>query len=137
MVWPGVSRASSSTVDLVLGVLVGQQRGAGGGDHRLVAAGVVAVLVGVQHLGDVPAHGLGLGQALLMVQGIDGHRLTALRASDQVVEVAIVISGPNLLDDHGARSLGCGVGSSLARGPPQCHAAHIAALGLAGQRHSG
>ena len=44
-------------------------------DHGRVAAGMVAVLVRVQDLRDVPAFVLGGVQALLVIQRIDGERL--------------------------------------------------------------
>ena len=86
--------------DLVLGVLVRQDFGAGLGDQRLVAAGMVAMLVGVRDLGDLPPFVLGGLQAFLMIQGIDGQRLAGLAAGDQVIKIATGIGGPDLFDDH-------------------------------------
>jgi hypothetical protein len=85
----------------VLGVGVSQQGGAGGGNNRLVAAGMVTVLVGVEHAGDGPALGLGQTQALLVIQRVDGHGLAAIGAGDQVIKIPVRVSGPDLLDDHG------------------------------------
>ena len=56
-------------------VPVRQQFGAGGLYHRHVTARVVAVLVGVEHLGDVPATVLRPREAFLEVERIDGERL--------------------------------------------------------------
>src|SRR3972149_205420 len=64
-------------------------------------------LMGVQDLGDFPAPGLGRREAFHMVQGIDGERFSGVGAGDQVVEIAIRISGPDTLDDH------CGAPSVL------------------------
>ena len=118
IVWPGVSRHSSSTVLPTLitspaftprstpamrepGVVVRDHLGAGRRDHGRVAAGVVVVLVGVEDLRDLPALVLGRGQALLVVQRIDRQRLAGLGAGDQVVVVAVGVAGPDALDDHG------------------------------------
>jgi hypothetical protein len=78
-----------------------QQPGAGGRDHGAIAAGMVAVLVRVQDLGDLPTVLLRRGQTLLVIQGIDRQRLARVRADDEVVEVAIRVGGPDLMDDHG------------------------------------
>ena len=73
--------------DLVLGVGVGQHLGAGRRDHLGIAADMVAVLVGVEDLGDGPALRLA-AQAFLMIQRIDRQRLAGLAAGDEVVEIA-------------------------------------------------
>ena len=86
--------------DLVLGIGVRQYRRLGGRDHLLVAAGVVAVLVRVEDLRDVPALRLGGGEAFLVVQRIDRQRLASLGAGDQIIEIAAGIGGPDLFDDH-------------------------------------
>jgi hypothetical protein len=52
--------------------------GAGRGDDRRIAAGVVVVLVGVEDLRDLPALDAGRVQALLVVERIDRERLAAL-----------------------------------------------------------
>ena len=118
MVCPGVSSASSSTVlptlmtspapespshigDLVAGVPVREDLRAGFLDEGFVSPCVVAVLVRVQDLGDRPAFVLGGLETLLVVEGIDGKRLARLAARDQVVEIAVGVRGPDLLDDHG------------------------------------
>ena len=68
--------------------------------------GVVEVFVRVEDLRDLPITLLGGGQALRMIQRIDRERLAGLRAGNQVVEVAIVVCGPDLLDDPLFRSPG-------------------------------
>ena len=73
----------------VLGIVVSQDLGAGGRDHGLVPADMVAMLMGVEDLGDGPALVLGGGQAFLVVERIDGQGLAGFRAGDQIVEVAI------------------------------------------------
>ena len=88
-------------VDPALGVDVRQQFSAGRGDHRLVAAGMVLVFVGVDDLRDLPALLFGARQALLVIQRIDRQRLAGLRADDQVVKVAVGVCGPDLFDNHG------------------------------------
>jgi hypothetical protein len=62
---------------------------------------VVVVLVGIQDLRDLPALGLRRGQALFMVQRVDGQRLAAFGARDQVVVIAVRVTGPDALNDHG------------------------------------
>src|SRR5205823_7166267 len=86
--------------DLVLGIGMRQYRGFGRRDHLLIAAGVIAVLVGVEDLSDVPPLRLGGGEAFLVVQRIDRQRLAGLGAGDQVIEIAAGIRGPDLFDDH-------------------------------------
>ncbi len=97
---PG-AKPAIDTRNALTGILVRQQLGAGRSDHGAVAAGMIAVLVRIQNLSDLPAVLLGRGQALLMIQRIDGQRFTRFRAGDQVVEVAIRVRGPDLFDDHG------------------------------------
>ena len=48
-----------------------QHLGTGGRNHLLIAAGVVAVLVGVEDLPDGPSLRLGGGQAFLMIEGVN------------------------------------------------------------------
>jgi 3-hydroxy-D-aspartate aldolase len=86
--------------DLSRGIGMGEKLRAGRGHHGFVAAGVIAVFVGIEYLRNRPTPRLRLGQALLVVQGVHGERLTAFRACDQVIEVAIGIACPNLFDDH-------------------------------------
>ena len=87
--------------DLVLRVLVRQDPGAGLLDHRVIAARVVAMLVRVEDLGDVPALLPGGLQALPVVEGIDRERLPGLGTDDQVIEIPVGVGGPDLFDDHG------------------------------------
>jgi hypothetical protein len=61
---------------------------------------VIAVLVRIQDLSNLPAMLLGCGQALQVVQRVDGKGFAGLRADDQVIEVAIRVRGPDLFDDH-------------------------------------
>src|ERR1041385_3695453 len=116
MVCPGVSSASSSTVFptfmtspalkprdifaiLSLAVLCAKVFAPGLLHHGGVAAGVVAMFVSIQDLRDVPALRLGGVHALFMIQRIDGERFAGFRARDEIVEVAIGVSGPDLFDD--------------------------------------
>jgi hypothetical protein len=78
-----------------------QELRAGGGDHRGIAAGVVAMLMRVENLRDAPALRLGGGEAFLMIERVDRQRFPRRRAGDEVVEVAIGIRRPDLFDDHG------------------------------------
>ena len=67
----------------VLGAGVRQQLRAGRGEHRGVAAGVSAVFVGIEDLGDLPAFGFRTGEAELRFQRIHGQRLAALGTGDR------------------------------------------------------
>ena len=86
--------------DLVLRIGMRQELGSGRRDHLLVAAGVVAMLMGVEDLPDGPALRFGGGQALLMIEWIDRQRLAGFLASDQIIEVATGVCGPDLFNDH-------------------------------------
>ena len=52
----------------ILGIAMGKEFGAGGSDHRLVAAGVIAVLVSIEYLRNIPAIFFGNRQAFLVIQ---------------------------------------------------------------------
>ena len=58
--------------DLVLGAVMGQHLRPGGADHGFVAANVVAVLVRVEDLSDLPTARLGAVQTLAMIERVDG-----------------------------------------------------------------
>jgi len=91
--------------------VVGDHPGAGGGHDGRVAAGVVVVFVGVEQLRDLPAAHFGGLQAFLVVQRVDGQRFAGFGAGDQVVVVAVVVTGPDALDKHGmlqGEGWGCG-----------------------------
>ena len=90
-----------------------QHLGACGIHHRLVAANVVMVLMGVEYLGDAPALVFGYFQALGAVQRVYGQGLAGLRTSDKVVEVTVGVGSPNLFNQHG-KDLGWG-GVSLCK----------------------
>src|SRR5437763_256036 len=91
---------SVDALDLVLGAGMRQQFGMGRADDLVVAAGMVAMMMRVEYLGDVPALGFGRGQALLVIERVDRQRLAGFGAGDQVIEVAPTIGGPDLFDDH-------------------------------------
>ena len=73
--------------------------------HCGIAARVVMVFVGIQHLGDFPALVLGMMQTLFVVQGIDGQRLSGIGTGNEIIEVAPVVTGPDLFDNHWFSSL--------------------------------
>ena len=79
---------------------MGEQAGAGCRDHRLVAASVIAMFVGVENLFNFPPILLRDRQALLMIQRVDREGLTRIRTDNQIIEVAVVISGPDLFNNH-------------------------------------
>ena len=82
------------------GIHMGQQARPGGGDQRGITAGVVQVFVGVEYLGDIPPPLLCPGQAFLVIQGIHCHGLPRFRAGDQVVEIAVGVTCPDLFNNH-------------------------------------
>ena len=84
-----------------------QHFGTGGVHHRLVAANMVVVLMGVEYLGDAPTLVFGYFQALGAVQRVYGQGLAGLRAGNKVVEVTVGVGSPNLFDQHG-KDLGWG-----------------------------
>ena len=86
--------------DSIPGVLMRQQLRARGGYHGRIAADVVVVLMGVQHLGDFPTPVLGVVQAHVVSQRVDGQRLAAIRTGNEIIEVTPVVTGPDLFDDH-------------------------------------
>ena len=92
--------AAVNALDLVLGAGMRQQFGVRRADDLIVAAGMVAVMVRVQHLRDVPVLCLRSGEAFLVVERIDRERLAGFGAGDQVIEIAAGIGGPDLFDDH-------------------------------------
>ena len=87
-------------------LVMGNHLGSGGRHHGCVATRVVEVLVGVEQLGDLPAAYFGGCQAFLVIQRIDGQCLAGFRTSDQVVEVAVAVSGPDAFDEHGMFQIG-------------------------------
>ncbi len=93
-------QAHIHVVDLVLGVLVRDERSPGGRHHGPVAPGMVAMLVSVEDLGDLPAIGLGPSQALLVIQRVYGHGFAAFRTDDEIVEISIGVTRPDLLYNH-------------------------------------
>ena len=90
--------------NLAFGIGVGEQLGASCRNDMFVTAGMIAMLVRIQHLGDGPALALGARQALFMIQGINSHCFPRLGASNEIVEVAVAVGGPDLFDNHGAAS---------------------------------
>ena len=87
--------------DRSAGIGMGNDTGAGGRHHRAITADVVAVLMGVQDLGDVPAHGLGFSETLLMIERIHGQCLTGFWARHKVIEISPGVCRPDLLNNHG------------------------------------
>ena len=73
---------------------------AGGRAQPVVAADMVAVLVGVEDVGDGPAVAQSGGVYRLPVEGVDRHGLAGLPAGDEIVEVAPGVPRPDALDDH-------------------------------------
>ena len=71
-------------------------------NNTLVAAYMVEMIVSVEDLRNRPAAILGNSEAFPYVERIDGEGLAGLGAGNQVVEVAIVVPRPYLLDNHSA-----------------------------------
>ena len=82
------------------GICVRDNLCAGSRYHRLVATRVIAVLMRVEDLRDVPASLLCGRKALCIVQRINRQRLARLRAGNQVIKISIRIPRPDLLNDH-------------------------------------
>lgn len=76
---------------------VRQHSRSGGRPQRLVAADVIAMLVGVQDMREGPAARADPLEAGLPVQRVDRQRLAALLAGDQIVEIAPAVGGPKPL----------------------------------------
>ena len=88
--------------DFGLCAVMGQDLRARCRDHRVIAADMVVMFMGVQDLRDRPAIALGRGEAFFVIQRIDSHGFAGIGTDDQVVEVTVCVSGPDLFDDHGA-----------------------------------
>ena len=115
------------------GVLVRNQFRAGRRDHALVAAGVVAVFVRVQDLGNRPAPVRRDGKAFFVVERVDRERFAGLGTGDQVVEVPVGVTGPDLLDDHGDSAALSLLSRSKTRSPPtQVCRTSMSSISLAG-----
>src|SRR3546814_14492823 len=68
--------------------------------HGVVAANMVAMLVGVEDAGDVPAARLGPLEAEIGLDRIDCHGLAGFGAGEDVEEIAGRVARPDLFDDH-------------------------------------
>ena len=79
-----------------------------GGDHALVAADVVAVLVRIHDLGDSPAPFLCHGEAFAEVEGIDGKRFAGL-GQEQRNRAGRVPRGVYEIDRQGAKRQGVAI----------------------------
>ena len=80
--------------------MVRQHGGPGFIHNGLVAVDVVMVLVRVENLGDFPARLLGRVQTFLAVERINRQGLAGFGACHQVVEIAVVVTGPDLFYKH-------------------------------------
>ncbi len=79
--------------------------GAGCLDEALVAADMVAVLMGIQDLADLEPAVPGDGEASPEIEWINGQCLTGFVTGDEVVEVSQAVGSPDLFDDQlGPRS---------------------------------
>src|SRR5688572_5568582 len=66
-----------------------------------IAPGMVAMLVRVQDLRDLPALGFGGLEHTSPFQRVNGERLARFRASNQVMKIPQPVGGPDSLDQHG------------------------------------
>ncbi len=94
------TKAAVDPRDLISRIFVCEQPRTGGGNHGAITSGVIAVLVCIQDLSDIPAFTFSRFQALLMIQRIDSERFAAFGADDEIVKVPISVSGPDLFDNH-------------------------------------
>src|SRR5690606_23486674 len=97
----GVAYAARHRGNAGAGILVRDHGRAGGLDHALVAAGMVAMLVGIEDLRDRPAALARDGEAAAEIQRVDRERFAGFPARHQVVEIPQGVAGPDLFDDHG------------------------------------
>jgi hypothetical protein len=81
-------QAPVDAADTRRGARVRQHPRAGRIPESRVAAGVILVLVSVEDLGDLPAVALRRIETQPPLERIDGERLAALGAGDEIVEVA-------------------------------------------------
>ncbi len=88
------------TLDAALRVLVREHFGTGRFDKAFISTNMIEVFMGVQYLRDVPALVFRDRQAQRVVIWVDCHRLASFGADDQVVKVAKIVPGPDLLNDH-------------------------------------
>jgi hypothetical protein len=79
---------------------MGQQLCIGGRDHGPIAARVIAVFMSVQDLCDLPPFVFSSRQTFAVIQRIDGQSFAGIRASDQIIEIAIGVGSPNLFNNH-------------------------------------
>jgi len=99
------SQASVDAWYCVSGVLMGHQLRIGGRDHGPIAARVIAVLVSIQDLRDLPPLVFSSCQTFAVIQGVDSQSFTAICAYDQIIEIAIRVGSPNLFNNHWSTSL--------------------------------
>jgi hypothetical protein len=82
------------------GVPVRDNLRARGCNHGLVAADVVAMLVRIDDLGNAPSPVLRYSEALAEIERIDSKSVAGLGAGNDVVEIPVCISCPDLFYDH-------------------------------------
>ena len=71
-------------------------------DHCRVAAGMIAMLVRVENLGNLPSTITRPRKAFLVIQRVDGKRFSSVIAGQHIIEIAVSVPGPNLFYLHAA-----------------------------------
>jgi hypothetical protein len=61
---------------------------------------MITVFMGIQNLRNFPVTIGGDGQALLEIQWVYRERIAGLRTGDQIVEITITVTGPDLFHNH-------------------------------------
>ena len=96
-------KAPVDTADAARGTGMREHLCAGRTDEPGIAAGVIAVLVSIQDLPDLPAPRLRRRKTALPVEWIHREGFPGLGAGDEIVEIAKRVRGPDALDQHMAK----------------------------------
>ena len=86
------------------GVLVRNNTGARCVGHSLVATDVVGMFVSIENLRYRPAAFICDIEALCEVERVDRQRFACVLAGDEIIEIAVGVTGPDLLDNHSCTS---------------------------------
>ena len=93
-------KADIDSTDTLGGACVCKDARLGCPHEARISAGVIAVLVRIQDLPDLPTARLRCGKATLPVERVHGERLTGFPAGDEIVEIAKRVSRPDPFDEH-------------------------------------
>jgi hypothetical protein len=71
-------------------------------DHCGITTSMIAVLVRVENLGNLPSTITRPRKAFLVIQRVDGKRFSSVIARQHIIEIAVSIPGPDLFYLHAA-----------------------------------